>query len=383
MRNCIYRFLNKDNEIIYIGKAVNLTQRMRCHNHLPKSCYEERVTVEFIEFDTDDEMDFAERYYIAKYKPKYNKVYINKIINISIHEFDNKTWTNEEEYLKEVRRQNILKWEQEKEAKRLQKEEVKRLKREDRKVKKEKQKKLNEIRINIISYILKLEDRYDIKLDINIDDYDINTENFRDFYDYIDNKKNDLVNKINYANYYTRNVMCISTGEMFDNLIEYKEKLGLRNSIEDLRKAADDKEKILLGNYHPDYYGIFTRPIYLDRFEKLDISIQESILKKIEQDKRGIICITDGIVYSNKYEASYRTNIPYCDIIKCCNHKANYVRTFNNKPLVWKWYDEYLNMTQEEINAYMDKAYEVYFKRNKGKIAKTNFKSKSLDKEVS
>ena len=282
MRNCIYRFLNKDSEIIYIGKAVNLTQRMRCHNHLPKSCYEERVMVEFIEFDTEDEMDFAERYYIAKYKPKYNKVYINKIINISIHEFDNKTWTNEEEYLKEVRRQNILKWEQEKESKSLQKEEVKRLKREDRKVKKEKQKKLNEIRINIISYILKLEDRYDIKLDINIDDYDINTENFRDFYDYIDNKKNDIVNKINYANYYTRNVMCISTGEMFDNLIEYKEKLGLRNSIEDLRKVADNKEKILLGNYHPDYYGIFTRPIYLDRFEKLDISIQESILKKIE-----------------------------------------------------------------------------------------------------
>ena len=28
MKNCVYRFLNKDNEIIYVGKAKNLKNRL-------------------------------------------------------------------------------------------------------------------------------------------------------------------------------------------------------------------------------------------------------------------------------------------------------------------------------------------------------------------
>ena len=42
MKNCVYRFLNKDNEIIYIGKTKDLDNRIKTHEHLPKECYLER-----------------------------------------------------------------------------------------------------------------------------------------------------------------------------------------------------------------------------------------------------------------------------------------------------------------------------------------------------
>ena len=72
MKNCVYRFLNKNNEVIYIGKATDLNQRMKNHNHLPEECYKERIRVEYIKFKTEDDMNLAERYFILKCNPKYN-----------------------------------------------------------------------------------------------------------------------------------------------------------------------------------------------------------------------------------------------------------------------------------------------------------------------
>lgn len=92
MKNCIYKFLNKENEIIYIGKAKNLKNRLRNHNHLPKACYDEVVKKEFCILDTEDDMDFAERYYISKYKPKYNSIMIGKEITIDIPNLNNMCW---------------------------------------------------------------------------------------------------------------------------------------------------------------------------------------------------------------------------------------------------------------------------------------------------
>ena len=92
MKNCVYRFLNKNNEIIYIGKAKDLTLRLNSHSHLPKECYDEKHSVEFVEFDTADDMDFAERYYIMKFNPKYNTVLSDKNMSISSMELDIKIW---------------------------------------------------------------------------------------------------------------------------------------------------------------------------------------------------------------------------------------------------------------------------------------------------
>ena len=36
---CVYRFIGKNREILYIGKADNLKHRLNGHTHLPEECY--------------------------------------------------------------------------------------------------------------------------------------------------------------------------------------------------------------------------------------------------------------------------------------------------------------------------------------------------------
>lgn len=88
----MYRFLNQEGEIIYVGKAKNLKNRLNNHKHLPKHCYEERATIEYVAFETEDDMDFAERYYIPKYKPKYNYIYAERDLRVSVRELDKQKW---------------------------------------------------------------------------------------------------------------------------------------------------------------------------------------------------------------------------------------------------------------------------------------------------
>jgi excinuclease UvrABC nuclease subunit len=90
--NCIYRFLNDSNEIIYIGKSKNLKHRLQEHNHLPKECYKECRKIEYTMFNTEYDMDLAERYYIPKFKPKYNDLMKFREVTLSIDIFDNVKW---------------------------------------------------------------------------------------------------------------------------------------------------------------------------------------------------------------------------------------------------------------------------------------------------
>ena len=90
--NCVYRFLDSNGNVIYIGQAQDLKNRLGSHTHLPKECYSERKSIEYTTFSTKDEMDLAERYYIPKIKPKYNVDLKEKEIAFNIDIFDNAKW---------------------------------------------------------------------------------------------------------------------------------------------------------------------------------------------------------------------------------------------------------------------------------------------------
>ncbi|MBQ9011971.1 MAG: GIY-YIG nuclease family protein [Bacilli bacterium] len=92
MKNYIYRFKNEKQEVIYIGKTTHLENRINRHNHLDPGCYNEVKTVEYITLKTIDDMDLAERYLIAKHKPKYNTVYKYTYITLIIDSIDNINW---------------------------------------------------------------------------------------------------------------------------------------------------------------------------------------------------------------------------------------------------------------------------------------------------
>ena len=66
----VYRFLNKDNIIIYVGRTGNLYQRFLQHDHLTN----EVSKIEYIECDSEAEMAWKEIYYINLY---YNSLSTN------------------------------------------------------------------------------------------------------------------------------------------------------------------------------------------------------------------------------------------------------------------------------------------------------------------
>lgn len=68
----VYKFLDKNNEIIYIGRSKNLDKRILSHTHLPENCYKATSSIEYIELKSNDESAIYERYLINKYMPMYN-----------------------------------------------------------------------------------------------------------------------------------------------------------------------------------------------------------------------------------------------------------------------------------------------------------------------
>ena len=68
----LYCFKNKNNEIIYLGKADDIHKRLKTHRHLPKECYEEIEHIEYTVINNKADRDILELLFITQYKPKYN-----------------------------------------------------------------------------------------------------------------------------------------------------------------------------------------------------------------------------------------------------------------------------------------------------------------------
>lgn len=73
-----YRFKDINNNVIYVGKTVDINKRMAQHfggkGHLGKDCYKSVAVIEYQKYKTESDALIYETYYITKYSPKYNKL---------------------------------------------------------------------------------------------------------------------------------------------------------------------------------------------------------------------------------------------------------------------------------------------------------------------
>lgn len=71
-----YRHLDSKNNIIYVGKTIDIHKRQKTYlNNKSHTCEEhckEIAKIEYIMLKSKVEMDIKELYYISKWKPKYN-----------------------------------------------------------------------------------------------------------------------------------------------------------------------------------------------------------------------------------------------------------------------------------------------------------------------
>lgn len=82
MGSFVYKFIDTNNTIIYIGKTTNLDNRLKHQHftkngHLPNECYGETDKVYYAILTNDDEMSIYERYLINLYQPKFNILHNN------------------------------------------------------------------------------------------------------------------------------------------------------------------------------------------------------------------------------------------------------------------------------------------------------------------
>ena len=62
----VYRFINKDENIVYVGKTIDLKTRFRQHEYLT----DDIIKIEYIECASEADMTWKEIYYINLYKNK-------------------------------------------------------------------------------------------------------------------------------------------------------------------------------------------------------------------------------------------------------------------------------------------------------------------------
>lgn len=74
----IYKFTNKNGDILYIGKTINLKDRLKKHlsgtnqTNSKLKLYKEFKEIYYYECKNEKEMNELELYYIKLYKPQYN-----------------------------------------------------------------------------------------------------------------------------------------------------------------------------------------------------------------------------------------------------------------------------------------------------------------------
>jgi len=105
----VYRFLDKDDNILYVGKTkTSLGNRMGQHfgsnGHLPNECYKQVKAIEYIQTANMAEMDIKEIYYINKWKPPFNTAKkMRDKLYVEIDEFE--TWCLYEPEIERVKRE--------------------------------------------------------------------------------------------------------------------------------------------------------------------------------------------------------------------------------------------------------------------------------------
>lgn len=96
-KNCVYRLLDEEGHIIYIGLSGNLLKRVQYHltyGHIDDKNAYENAHFEYVAFKSESIMHCFETYLISKHQPIHNtakKMKHDEDENIA--EFDNLAWT--------------------------------------------------------------------------------------------------------------------------------------------------------------------------------------------------------------------------------------------------------------------------------------------------
>lgn len=80
----IYKYVDKNNKIVYIGQSICLNKRIKQHTKDQLANFEGDIY--YFNVASKTEMDMMERYLIGKYRPIHNTIGVNTVFSIEIQE---------------------------------------------------------------------------------------------------------------------------------------------------------------------------------------------------------------------------------------------------------------------------------------------------------
>lgn len=156
---------------------------------------------------------------------------------------------------------------------------------------------------------------------------------------------------------HSKAVILLNTGDIFESLSDAYRKCGIYDTNIALCCKGID-------NHAGKYNGENAVWMYLDEFNKLRLS-EEEIKNKIALGQihkkfktRKVICITTNQIFDSTKIAADTFNLSVSGINSCLCDRARYCGTLNGERLVWKYYDEFINMSETDIEDLLIIAYE-------------------------
>lgn len=143
-------------------------------------------------------------------------------------------------------------------------------------------------------------------------------------------------------NHAARKVVCIETGEIFDTIKDAESKYNIPKGV---IGHCCRGERIWSNGYHWAYYEDY-------------ISYSKNDLKRISKRKphrnfKKVINLNTGIIYLSMAQAERDTGISQYKISSCCRGQSKSCgETNNGEKIIFKYYDEYLKMSQLDIDSY-------------------------------
>ena len=104
----VYRFLGGNNEVLYVGRTIDLYARIQSHKHKGEFSgknFEKVNKVEYITLNDENTQHKTESFYINKFKPPFNKKEMNQISPLSVCPSEEEWITANKEKLKNISRE--------------------------------------------------------------------------------------------------------------------------------------------------------------------------------------------------------------------------------------------------------------------------------------
>lgn len=168
---------------------------------------------------------------------------------------------------------------------------------------------------------------------------------------------------INYGNREGKKVINLTTMKVFDTIKEGAEFYGIRskNDISKCCKSVNGEyERYSCGKLEDGTPLVW---VYYEDFLKMT---QEEINKRLNYNKGTKVVLLNTLeIFDTIKEGANKYNLDPTSLSECCNGDRKSCGKLNKKCMIWVKYEDYLNMTQEEINKRLD--YNYTLENNNGK----------------